>query len=1090
MSAVLHIQLLGRFRLRYGDDEFMGIATPRLHALLAYLLLHREAAQPRQHIAYLFWPDSPESQARTNLRHLLHQVHRALPDADQFLEVTGQTLRWRLDALFELDVAAFEHAVQEGLTTQTIMARQQAYERAVSLYGGDLLPGHYDDWILRERERLQQLFAAGLEHLIDTLEARREYRAAIDYTRRLLRVDPLQEVAYRRLMRLYALSGDRGAALRIYQVCCETLQRELGAEPDAETRHLYERLKEAKPRPAAQPDRRPASTLIGRDAEWQSLMRNWAKASRGQAAMVLIIGEAGIGKTRLAEELAHWADRQGMSVASAHCYTAEGRLTYAPALEWLRAAPCKEALQTLPDAWRSELAFLLPELQVGRPSSASQQVRAEPLQRQRLFEAMARTMLGASQPLLLLIDDLHWCDRDTLEWLHYLLRFDPRARLLVVGTLRREEALGDHPVAVLLSQLGYADLLAEIPLRRLAAPETAALAAAMIGHGLRDEQAADLYAETEGNPLFVVETVRAGTLTRGTLNAPQTASPRAGSKAPLPPRIQALIATRLGGLSVKAREVAGVAAAIGRTFRLEVLAEASESNDAALVRALDDLLQHGIVRDQGSNIYDFSHDRIRDAAYEGLSTARRSLVHRRIAAALETIHADDLDAVSGQIAAHYDRAGLAAQAIPYYRRAAQVAHRLAAVEEAISHLNRALALLLAQPETPQRVQQELALQVALGAPLIAARGYTAPELERAFNRAQELCQQIGETPQLFQVLWGLGRFYLVRPQLDAAVKIGQRLLAQARRTRDPDLLLEAHNSLGAVRFHRGELRLAREHLERGFALYNPERHRAHALLYGQDPGVVCLIRGAWALWCLGYPQQALERSQQGIALAERGGHLFSLAFALSYGAMVHLFRREPEPARATAEAGIAVSAEHGYPLFHGMSAYVQGWTMTQQGQLDEGMAQMRRGLTTFRATGAELGVPYFLAQLAALCARAGQIDEAEELDREALAILAQTGEGWFETFVLLLHGETLLYCGVPEVEAATSFRRAVAAARRRRARSFELQALLTLIRRSLAADEEIEALADLVSTFAEGLDTPDLAEARNMLRAGTPTRPA
>ncbi len=380
--------------------------------------------------------------------------------------------------------------------------------------------------------------------------------------------------------------------------------------------------------------------------------------------------------------------------------------------------------------------------------------------------------------------------------------------------------------------------------------------------------------------------------------------------------------------------------------------------------------------------------------------------------------------------------------------------------------------------------------MALGAPLIAARGYTAPELERAFNRAYEICQQIGETPRLFQVLWGLGRFYLVRPQLDAAVKVGQRLLAQARRTRDPDLLLEAHNSLGAARFHRGELRLAREHLERGLALYDPERHRAHALQYGQDPGVVCLVRGAWTLWCLGYPQQALERSQQGIALAERGAHPFSLAFALTFGAMVHLFRREPEQAQATAETGIVVSVTYGYPLFHGMSAYIQGWAMAEQGRLDDGIAQMRQGLTTHRATGAESGVPYFLAQLAALYARTGQIDEAVALDGEALALLAQTGENWFEASVRLLHGETLLSCGAPATEAATSFRRALEAARRRHARSFELQTLLALSRYSLATDEEVEALATMVSTFAEGQDTPDFTEARRLLRAGAPTRPS
>jgi predicted ATPase/transcriptional regulator with XRE-family HTH domain len=849
-------------------------------------------------------------------------------------------------------------------------------------------------------------------------------------------------------------------------------EREKGAVPDTETRQRYE--------PTA------ASALIGRDAEWQTLMRAWAEASRGRAVMAMLSGEAGIGKTRLAEELVRWADGQGISVATAHCYTAEGRLTYAPLLEWLRTAPVTHALRTLPNPWYAELALLLPELRAERPS-AGQHTSAEPLQRQRLFEAMARTMLGASPPLLLVIDDLHWCDRDTLEWLHYLLRFDPRAPLLVVGTLRREEALGDHPVAPLLSELGYADLLTEIPLRRLDAPATAALAASMIGRGLQDDQAAQLYAETEGNPLFVVETFRAGTLSHSRPDAPH-ASPSSGDgKASLPPRIQALITARLGGLSMEAHEVAGIAAAIGRTFRLDVLDAASEIGEATLVRALDELLQHGIMRDQGGNVYDFSHDRIRDAAYERLSTARRSLIHRRIATALEAIHVSDLDPVSGRIATHYDRAGLAAQAIAYYQRAAQVAHRLAADEEAISHLERALGLLLAQPETPARTQQELALQVALGAPLLAARGYTALELERAFNRAYEICQQIGETPRLFQVLWGLGRFYLVRPQLDAAVKIGQRLLAQARRTRDPELLLEAYNSLGAVRLHRGELRLARAHLERGFALYDPERHRAHALLYGQDPGVVCLVRGAWALWCLGYPQQALERSQEGIALAERVAHPFSLAFALTFGAMVRLFRREPDSARATAEAGIAVSVDHGYPLFRGMSTFIYGWALTEQGRLDDGMQQMRQGVTTVRATGALLGVPNYLALLAALCARTGQCDEAATLDEEALATLAQTGEGWFESYILLLHGETLLSCGAAKEEAATIFRRAVAAARRRHARSLELRALLTLNRLSLATEEEVEALGTLVATFTEGWDTLDLVEAHLLLHTGAST---
>ncbi|NIO70856.1 MAG: AAA family ATPase [Anaerolineae bacterium] len=696
-SPALHIQLLGDFRLIYDSTPVTSVSTARLQSLLAYLVLHRNAPQPRHHLAFLFWPDSTEAQAHTNLRNLLHLLRHALPDADRFLHADTQTLQWRADAPFTLDVADFESAVAQAERAEQAgdqAAIQKALEEAVTLYRGDLLPSCYDDWILPERERLSQAFIGALERLIRLLEDGRDYRAAIGYAQRLLRHDPLHEATCRRLMRLHALSGDRAGALRAYHTCATILQRELAVEPSPATREVYERLLQADvlpaPSPAPPAGLAAVSPLVGRHQEWARLQAAWQAASAGQPHFVLVAGEAGIGKTRLAEELVQWAGRQGIASASARCYAGEGGLAYAPVTTWLRARP----LPPLEPIWRSEIARLLPELLVEQPDLSPPGPLAEAWQQQRFFEALTRAILGGSQPLLLLIDALQWCDRGTLEWLHYLLRFDPQARLLVVGTLRLEEMELDHPLATLLEALRLGDQLTEIELGPLNEAETLSLAAHLANRELDPALAAPLYQGSEGNPLFVVEMVRVG-LAKG---GPWTAEHgQEMARAALPPKVRMVIEARLAQLSPLARELAGLAATIGREFTFAVLARASDSDEDTLVRGLDELWRRRIVREQGADAYDFSHDKIREVAYATLSAARRRLLHRRVAQALEVVYADDLDPVRGQVAVHYERAGRPEQAIPYYQRAAEVARRVYANEEAMEYLERALALLEAEP---------------------------------------------------------------------------------------------------------------------------------------------------------------------------------------------------------------------------------------------------------------------------------------------------------------------------------------------------------------------------------------------------------
>lgn len=696
----LRIQLLGDFRLSDGDQLLTTVNTARLQALLAYLVLHRDSPQSRKHLAFLFWPDTTEAQALTNLRNLLHKLRQALPDPDRFFAADVHDVYWRADAPCALDVTEFDLLAQS--TTRAEL------EQAANLYRGNLLPGCYDDWIVPERDRRQRMAAVVLERLIETLEAARDYQAAIGYGLRLRQLDPCNEEAHRTLMRLHAANQDRAGVLRAWHTCVKTLQDEVGADPSPETRALYELLLKSAAAPllavgAAQSQ----PGFVGRQREWQMLQAAWRAAGDGKPGCVIISGEAGIGKTRLAEELLSWAGRQGATVAAARCYAAEGALAYAPIVTWLRSPVLRPRLLTLEPIWAVEVARLLPELLVGRPDLARPGPAAEASQRQRLFEALARAILRCEEPpqradpLMLLIDDLQWCDRDALEWLHYLLRFESRAQLLIVGTVRAEEAADNPALEVLLAALRRDDQLTEIPLAPLSVEEATSLAVHMSERGLTPEQLARLYRESEGNPLFLVETLRSG-LAAQTGEGQNVQPGLTGTSLPLPPRVHGVLHARLAQLSAAARQLAGSAAAIGREFTLPVLARVCDQDENGLVHSLDELWQRRIVHDaagRGSEAYDFTHGKLREVAYNSLSAARRRLLHRRIAEAMEGIYQSQLDTVSGQIATHYEAARLFDQAVLSYQRAAEAARHVYANADATRFYRRGLAL-LAGPASP------------------------------------------------------------------------------------------------------------------------------------------------------------------------------------------------------------------------------------------------------------------------------------------------------------------------------------------------------------------------------------------------------
>lgn len=686
VSRKLRIFLMRRFQLFYGDTA-VPFESPLYQSILAYLVLQPGEACDRHRLAFHFWPDSTEKQALTNLRKAIHFLRQALPDADQFLLIERHTITWQPNAACSVDVADFETALAEAHQSNQPGEKQAALQRAISLYAGNFLPDHYDDWVLLKRESLRQQYLDCLGQYLQILEEQRNYDGAIKTAKQLLQIDSLHEAAYRRLMRLQALAGNRAGALRTYHACTATLQRELDVAPSAATQEAYRRLLALESAPQPQmPARIP---LVGRAYAWSQLQTAWKRATSQRPLLTLIQGEAGIGKTRLAEELLDWATRQGITTLRAACYAPATSLPYAPVAAWLRAAG--DMLSGLPDKWQREIGRVLPELLAARPDLPPPGSITESWQRQHLFAALAEAVAQLPSPLLLFIDDLQWCDRDTLEWLSFLLRLEGSERFLLLGTVRSEELDQAKALRSLCEDVRHENRLVEIGLGRLDVAETAVLSAHLANNTPPDALPNAIFALTEGVPLFVVELARAGFYTPdGT--QPKMVSGQLLAAEPLPPRIRSVFEARLNRLSAAGRDLADLAATIGRSFTFELVKDASEVEETALVRALDELWQQRIVREQGAEAYDFSHGLLREVAYGRLSLARRRLLHGRIAQALERERAAGLPVDEVQLGSHYTAIGRIDEAIACYQRAATAAQHIFAHEEALVNLQRGLVL--------------------------------------------------------------------------------------------------------------------------------------------------------------------------------------------------------------------------------------------------------------------------------------------------------------------------------------------------------------------------------------------------------------
>lgn len=842
--------------------------------------------------------------------------------------------------------------------------------------------------------------------------------------------------------------------------------------------------------------------LIGREEELELLLRRWHQAAEGEGRVVLLAGEAGIGKSRIAETLRKQVEDESRPVLRFFASPNHENSALYPIIDHLRRAANIGRLDSDDEKLDKLIRLLRPEEErlsevitlIGALLSIPVAHRYPSLnlsaqrQKEKTIEAVVDYLFAPADegPLLVVFEDLHWMDPSSLQLLDRCIERAHKLPVLIALTYRPE-------FSAPWSGLYY---VATVTLNRLSPSKSREILEKLTGgRSLPEPILTEIIDRCDGVPLYLEETFKAvkeGSVLREEERGFVLCQPH--SPLAVPSTLQDSLMSRLDRLG-RIKEIAQIGAVIGRQFSIDLLAAVSPLDLDSLTDALDQLTEAELIFKPGQSreaVFIFKHALVQEAAYASLLHSKRRQLHARLAAVLEQRYPERADTEPEVMAQHFTGAGMPEKAVIYWQKAGERANERFANAEAIAHLNRGLEALSSLPETAARNQTELQIQLALGMPLLMTKGHNAPEVETAYSRAKDICQKLGPSQNLFSALVGLWRFFLSQARFLEALALGRQAYKIAQQLREPAMLQEAHMMLGSSRFYMGQPAEAHENLEQATSLLEHTSSRAHAAGRATDPGVMCLSWEGWCLWKLGYPQRAVARCENAIALAKYFAHPYGVSFAQFFAAILYHRCRDVERVAERAQECMALSEEQGFHRWLVGSQILNGWALTQMGEHTRGLEMTRKGVQAWRRAGS-LGVPHLMSMLAEVYLEIGDPDQAISTLSECIDIAEGSGELRYVSEFYRLRGEALIRAAALEPEAVSpservesDFDSALEIARRQRARMLELRAAVSLggfWRSTGRADRARQLLTDTTAWFAEGEGGKDLESALALLGA-------
>jgi predicted ATPase len=877
------------------------------------------------------------------------------------------------------------------------------------------------------------------------------------------------------------------------------------AAADIETLLLYLAGKSAKvsPKHTARIDFK--GHRVGREEERAKLHAGYVAAAKGRGLVLSVAGEPGIGKTTLVEDFLAELMTGGQTCHIARGRCAErlaGTAAYLPfweALESLLLGTGRESIARLmkmvAPTWFIQMR---PTLRGDSTTLLIEEVKAATEERMRREMSAFFQEVSRHQTLVVFFDDLHWADASTVDLLAYLATKFDSMRVLIVVTYRPSELLlNRHPFLRVKLELQAHHSCHELTLGFLNLEEVERyLSLEFRGHRFPAEFAKMIHARTEGNPLFMVDLVRylrdrqviAESDGQWALVRPVTEIERE-----LPESVRSMVQRKIDQLGDADRRLLIGSSVQGCEFDSAVIATATKLDPADVEEQLEVLDRvHGFVRlieerelpDRTLTLrYRFVHSLYQNALYSSLKPTRRASLSAAVAQALLGFYGKRSLEISSRLAFLFDVARDFERASDYFLLAAQDASKVFAYREAAKLAQHGLTSISTLPDSPERAQKELGLQMTLGVSLMAIKGFAAPEVERAYSRARELCQLVGESPQLLKALYGLWMVHVIRAEFQIAGELAGQLMRLARQSQHRSHLMRAHFARGFTSDYTGDHRVARESYEALIALYDPQQDVA-AHLFGPDVRPIVLSRLCWVMLVLGYPDQSRRKMEECIALARQTPHPLSKTCALLTLPNVFIDLSEYEKAWAIGEEGLVISIEHGFPLNIAYLNSHLGVLMARRGEVDKGIERLRKNVSALRAIGAEMSITGYYALMAEVLTDSDNTEEGLEMVSEAIETAEITGERFFEAELFRVKGELLLNCGLNKPEAEASFQKAIELARSRGAKLHELRASISLSRlweQQGKREEAHSLLADVYGWFTEGFDIPDLQSAQALL---------